>query len=74
MKKKKNFKERVPHDIQERPLDRLPTDAVPGCTDKLKFMKERLERGVSLFHPRDKGIGENFLQLEDVDWNEPDVD
>ncbi len=74
MEKEKHLRESVPRDIRDRPLDDLLTGAVPGCADKLECMIERLERGVSLFHPHDKGIGENFRQLEDFDWNKPDDD
>lgn len=69
MKRRKNLKERGPKDFRERPLDKSHTDASPGCREKLDFMRKRFERGVSLFHPHDKGIAENFRQIEDHDWN-----
>ncbi len=74
MEREMQFRERPPRDIRERPLDDLKTEAIPGCANKLEFMRERLERGVALFHPHDKGIGENFRQVEDYDWNEIDAD
>ncbi len=57
-------------DFTERPVDSLCTEAIPGCLDKIDVMRERFERGVSLFHPYDKGIAENFRQLEEFDWTE----
>ncbi len=69
MATRKRGNEREPLDVRDRPLDHSHTEAIPGCQEKLEYMRTRLERGVSLFHPNDKGIAENFRQIEDYDWN-----
>jgi hypothetical protein len=73
MRRKAKLSAPQPLDNQERPLDVTFTEAIPGCPEKIEFMKMRLERGVSLFHHLDRGIGENFRQLEDYDWNKVNV-
>jgi hypothetical protein len=67
-----------PIEIEEadRPLDKCPTDAPPGCSEKVIRLRSRLEQGVSLFHPDDRQVNENIWQTEirDEDADQDDLD
>ncbi len=41
-----------PHEVDQRNFD--STGALPGSDEKLAIMAERLERGLPLWHPRDR--------------------
>jgi hypothetical protein len=36
-----------------KPEDYQPTDAMPGSSEKVAVMADRLERGLPLYHPLD---------------------
>ena len=42
-----------------RPLPKEPTEALPGTLEKLDVMRERLKKGVWLFHPNDAKVDED---------------
>lgn len=42
------------YEPQELPTPTAPTDALPGSTQKLEILAQRLKSGQPLWHPRDR--------------------
>jgi len=61
-----------PEDVQSHP-EWKPTESIPGSEEKMLVMQRRIEMGLPIFHPEDRGT-RDMRWHHDIDEDDGDLD